>query len=140
MAQLANYQSETGSGVVIKADGFQVGFASGLTAQEDYGAEQVYVIGDIMPQENINNRFACNLTLDHVKLRLDELLANGIIQISEDVLQKADFNIEVIDLASTITKVVYEGCVLNGRSHTIRANTLSAAQITALALRVTEQE
>jgi hypothetical protein len=138
MALLANYKSETGSGVIIKADGTQVGFAQGVTAQEDYQAEQVYVIGDIMPQENLNHRFSLRLTLDHVKLRLDELVQGDIVKIAEDVLQKADFNIEVIDLDSAITKVVWEGCVLDSRNHTIRANTLSAAQATFLALRVSE--
>lgn len=134
MATLATYTAETGASVIIKMDGKQIGYAAGLSAQEDYGAEQVYVVGSIMPQENVNNRFSVRLNLDNVMMRLDELIQNGVIKIAEDVLNRADFNVEVIDLASGATKVVFAGCALASRNHNIRANQISNGSMGLIAL------
>ena len=134
MALLATYRAETGAGVIIKMDVKQIGYASGMSVQEDYGADQVYVVSSIMPQDNENNKFSCRINLDKVEMRLDELLVNDVIKIAEDVLDRADFNIEVIDLASGATTVVYAGCCLASRNHNIRANQISSGSMGLIAL------
>lgn len=86
-------QTLTGNICLLKIQGVEIGRAQNVTADTDFGLEDVSGIGNILIQEHVNTRVIHTLTMDKFIIRTRTLLELGFVPVSEDVL-----NMDVIDI------------------------------------------
>ena len=99
----------TGNICVIKIGGQEVGRAQTVTADSDFGLEDVSGIGNIEVQEHVNTKVTHTLTMAKFIINKKTLLELGIVPISEDVLTTGVLDIEILTKDGTLIKK-YESC------------------------------
>lgn len=99
----------TGNICVIKIGGQEVGRAQTVTADSDFGLEDVSGIGNVEVQEHVNTKVTHTLTMAKFIINKKTLLELGIVPISEDVLTTGVLDIEILTKDGTLIKK-YESC------------------------------
>src|SRR4030042_5038103 len=92
----------TGNLIVIKIQGQEIGRAQNVTADSDFGLEDVSGIGDVEVQEHVNTKITHTLTMDKFIISKKTLLELGYVPVSEDVLQKGVLDIEILTKDGTL--------------------------------------
>jgi hypothetical protein len=110
----------TGNLVVLKIRGVEIGRAQSITADSDFGLEDVSGIGNVEIQEHVNTKITHTLTIDKFIINKRTLLEMGFVPVSEDVLQMGVIDIEILtkDTGTLIKK--YESC--SCASYSLRVN------------------
>jgi len=123
----------TGNICLIKIGGTEVGRAQNVTADSDFGLEDVSGIGDVEVQEHVNTKVSHTLTMDKFIINKKTLLELGIVPVSEDVLTKGVFDIEILTKDGTLLKK-YESCSCASYSLRIAAHAIVGENATWRAL------
>ena len=110
--------------IIIKIDSQQIGRAQSLEAQHNFGTEELYEVGSIMPNHIIHNQFKGTLSLSRLMIRKKDLVSLGIADTAEKVLSHTPMDIEVLDKTTNKAIRVYNGCVLSNYSMTVNVNTI----------------
>lgn len=105
--------------------------AQTLTANRNYGTENVYELGSIMPQESVYLKYTGTLTLERFRMVSDNLASKklDLARLGEDVLTKDIVTINVMD---SVTKGVVEsffGCTASQYNTSYRSNQIVTESI-----------
>jgi hypothetical protein len=123
----------TGNLCILKIGGQEVGRAQNVTADTDFGLEDVSGIGDVLVQEHVNTKVTHTLTMDKFIISKKTLLELGIIPVSEDVLTKGVIDIEILTKDGTLIKK-YESCSCANYSLRVSAHAIVGENATWRAL------
>jgi hypothetical protein len=99
----------TGNLIVLKIQGTEIGRAQNVTADSDFGLEDVSGIGDVEVQEHVNTKVTHTITVDKFIINKKTLLEIGWVPVSEDVLLMDVIDIEILTKDGTLIKK-YESC------------------------------
>ena len=138
-ASQLNYNARNANSVVVLIGDSAIAFAQTVDPSTDYGAEQLYGVGNAKPQEVQQLKISPRITLNQFALTAagNALLQQGVNLVS--ILSNNQFNISVID--GNLNQVIYTyiGCVANTFGETISANQVVTDATTFLALDVVDQ-
>jgi hypothetical protein len=123
----------TGNIMLIKIQGQEVGRAQNVTADSDFGLEDVSGIGDVEVQEHVNTKVVHTLTMDKFIINKKTLLELGYVPVSEDVLTMGVLDIEVLTKDGTLIKK-YESCSAANYSLRVAAHAIIGENATWRAL------
>ncbi len=123
----------TGNIMLIKIAGQEVGRAQNVTADSDFGLEDVSGIGDVEVQEHVNTKVVHTLTMDKFIINKKTLLELGYVPVSEDVLTMGVLDIEVLTKDGTLIKK-YESCSAANYSLRVAAHAIIGENATWRAL------
>lgn len=115
-----------------------IGRAQRVSNTTNFGTQNVYEIGSIMPKESIPLRYEGSITLDNLLIRFDSVSAtkptgvtgSPVESLGADVLEKYTFDIIIRD---KITKKVvrkYEQCTIASANTEVTGNALLAESAT----------
>jgi hypothetical protein len=99
----------TGNIIIIKIGGSEVGRAQNVTADTDFGLEDVSGIGNVEVQEHVNTKITHTFSMEKFIINKATLLELGIVPVSEDVLTSGVLDIEILTKDGTLVKK-YESC------------------------------
>lgn len=134
--QQLNNQARNANTVTIMVGDQIIAFAQTTSHTFGYGAEQLYGIGSMKPQEVQQLRAAPSITLDYFALTaIGEQLLQGNQNFAY-ILSNNQFNIHVIDGTTNNVMFTYVGCVASNYSENIATNAIITDAITFLALDV----
>lgn len=123
----------TGNIIVLKIKGKEVGRAQNVTADSDFGLEDVSGIGDVEVQEHVNTKVTHTITVDKFIINKKTLLEMGIVPVSEDVLTSDVIDIEILTKDGTLIKK-YESCSCASYSLRVAAHAIVGENATWRAL------
>lgn len=123
----------TGNIMLIKIQGQEVGRAQNVTADSDFGLEDVSGIGDVEVQEHVNTKVVHTITMDKFIINKKTLLELGYVPVSEDVLTMGVLDIEVLTKDGTLIKK-YESCSAANYSLRVAAHAIIGENATWRAL------
>lgn len=123
----------TGNLCILKIGGQEVGRAQNVTADTDFGLEDVSGIGNVLVQEHVNTKVTHTLTMDKFIINKQTLLELGIVPVSEDVLTKGVIDIEILTKDGTLIKK-YESCSCANYSLRVAAHAIIGENATWRAL------
>jgi len=109
----------TGNLCLLKIQGVEVGRAQSVTADSDFGLEDVSGIGNLEVQEHVNLKVTHTLTIDKFIINKKTLLELGWVPVSEDVLSMDVIDIEVLTKDGQLLKK-YMSC--SCANYTLRVN------------------
>lgn len=140
---MANPQTQavqTGNMVRIKVGGFDVGWARTTNKSQDYGTEDVYVLGSLGPTEQVMQRWSGQITLDEFVIHEAKLgeavqLINVVPMGPEEALLQGVLDFEVLDDQDNVL-LVYERCTPVNWSYNTQAGAMSGQNATFKALNV----
>lgn len=124
MANLVNTKTAAGHILKLLIDNKEIGRAQSIDGQQDFGTENQYQIGSIMPQESIPLRFQGTVTVDKFLIRQASLAELGLAPMGVAILLMDVIDIQVIDRYSGLTIETYHGCSLQTQSKSFRANAI----------------
>jgi hypothetical protein len=119
--------------MLIKIGGKEVGRAQNVTADSDFGLEDVSGIGDVEVQEHVNTKVVHTLTMDKFIINKKTLLELGYVPVSEDILTMGVLDIEVLTKDGTLIKK-YESCSAANYSLRVAAHAIIGENATWRAL------
>jgi hypothetical protein len=123
----------TGNLCLIKIGGTEVGRAQNVTADSDFGLEDVSGIGDVEVQEHVNTKVTHTITMDKFIISTKTLLELGIVPVSEDVLTMGVLDIEILTKDGKLIKK-YESCSAANYSLRVAAHAIVGENATWRAL------
>jgi hypothetical protein len=130
----------TGQQISLKMGGMTIGSARSMSIRQDFGVEPAHVIGDILPAENVPQKWTGTIELDKFYIRKNISGAAANIDVSSNGILTVDLiDVEVIDKQSQQTVGVCQGCTLSSSDITITANAFVGSRASLVALRVIMQ-
>jgi len=126
----------TGNLVILKIAGREVGRAQNVTADSDFGLEDVSGIGDVEVQEHVNTKVTHTITVDKFIINKKTLLELGTVPVSEDVLTMDVIDIEILTKDGHLVKK-YESCSCANYSLRVAAHAIVGENATWRALSCT---
>ena len=130
---MAGKSTLTGNIIVIKIQGQEVGRGQNVTADSDFGLEDVSGIGDVEVQEHVNTKVTHTITMDKFIINKKTLLELGYVPVSEDVLTMGVLDIEILTKDGTLIKK-YESCSAANYSLRVAAHAIVGENATWRAL------
>jgi len=126
----------TGNLCVLKIGGVEVGRAQNVTADSDFGLEDVSGIGNVEVQEHVNTKVTHTITVDKYIINKKTLLEIGWVPVSEDVLLMGVIDIEILTKDGHLIKK-YESCSCANYSLRVSAHAIIGENATWRALSCT---
>jgi len=126
----------TGNLCVLKIAGVEVGRAQNVTADSDFGLEDVSGIGNVEVQEHVNTKVTHTITVDKYIINKKTLLEIGWVPVSEEVLSMGVIDIEILTKDGTLIKK-YESCSCANYSLRVAAHAIIGENATWRALSCT---
>ena len=126
----------TGNIISIKIRGQEVGRAQNITADTDFGLEDVSGIGDVLVQEHVNTKITHTFTMEKFIINKQSLLDLKIVPVSEDVLTMGLIDIEIINKEQGTLIKKYENCSCQNYSLRVAAHQIVGENATWRALNV----
>ena len=125
-----------------------IGRAQRVANTVNFGTQNVYEIGSIMPKESIPLRYEGSVTIDNLLIRFDSLDSNKpegingspVDSLGADVLEKYTFDIVVRDKLTKHIVRKYKDCTISASNEEITANALFASSATFFFLSSTADE
>ena len=133
---MAQKTTLTGNLIILKIQGTEIGRAQNVTADTDFGLEDVSGIGDVLVQEHVNTKVTHTLTVDKYIINKQTLLELGWVPVSEDVLSMGVIDIEILTKDGTLIKK-YESCSCANYSLRVTAHAIIGENATWRALSCT---
>jgi hypothetical protein len=123
----------TGNLCLLKIQGQEIGRAQSVTADSDFGLEDVSGIGNVEVQEHVNTKIVHTLTIDKFIISKKTLIELGFVPVSEDVLNMDVIDIEIITKDGTLIKK-YMACSCANYSLRVNAHAIVGENATWRAL------
>lgn len=125
-----------------------IGRAQRVANTTNFGTQNVYEIGSMMPKESVPLRFEGSVTVDNLLIRFDSLASekpDGINgspadSLGADVLEKYTFDIVIRDKMTKHIVRKYEDCTIASSNEELTANALFASSATFFFLTSTADE
>jgi hypothetical protein len=140
MANALNQQAESGHLCRIlarTANGtVPIGWARSASNPQSFGTEGAYVIGSIMPQEHVAQRWSSQITINSFRIRKSDLRSLGIIGYGEEIETLPLLDFEILDKVTGQVIRIMEGCTPTSNNYQITANAFSGEDISFEALNV----
>ena len=119
-----------------------IGRIQRIAAVKNFGTQNVYEIGSIMPKESVPLRYEGSITVDNLIVRYDSLEKikpvgmdeTAISSFAAEILEKETFDIVVRDKVTKREVRRYKQCTLQSMSEDFTANALLASTATFLFL------
>jgi hypothetical protein len=125
----------SGNQIILKIHGVEVGRAQNVTADTDFGLEDVSGIGDILVQEHVPTKITHTLTVDKYIINTQSLMEIKDVPVSEDILTLGVIDIEILTKDGTLIKK-YESCTTANYSLRVAAHAIVGENATWRALDV----
>lgn len=130
MASVAEQTVHTGNTVAIFIGAKEIGRAQSLTADRDFGTENVYEIGNYMPQESVYLKYSGKIQMKRVRMRKGDLVDAGFAPLGEDVLKMGVLTITVHDKENGNSILEsYQGCSITTYNTEYNANEFVSEQV-----------
>lgn len=132
MATLAGQKTETSNRIRIMFKNKQIARAQSFRADTDFGAENVYEIGNYMPRETVLLKYQGTLTLNKFRTTDSMNLADDGMDISaigEDILTRDVLDVNVTDTITNALVVTYRQCTSTSLSFNWEANQIAAEEM-----------
>lgn len=123
----------TGNLCLLKIQAVEIGRAQSVTADSDFGLEDVSGIGNLEVQEHVNLKVTHTLTIDKFIINKKTLLELGYVPVSEDVLSMDVIDIEILTKDGTLLKK-YMSCSCANYSLRVNAHAIVGENATWRAL------
>jgi hypothetical protein len=123
----------SGNRIILKINGTEIGRAQNVTADSDFGLEDVSGIGDVLVQEHVPTKVTHSITVDKFIINKKTLLELGNVPVSEDVLLIGVIDIEILTKDGTLIKK-YESCTAANYSLRVAAHAIVGENATWRAL------
>ena len=137
MASNAEAKVFSGKNARILADGKLLGYAQGVTWQEDYGTQDVTAIGSFEVLEHQATVYRCSGTIQ--KWRLRDEVVSALRKVSpDDVLAMSTISLEIMDEISQTFIHRLEELTIAGRGGGVNAGQLLAENVQFRAIRARE--
>ena len=124
----------TGNTIILKIGGTEIGRAQNITADTDFGLEDVSGIGNVLVQEHVNTKVTHTFTMEKFIINKKTLLELGIVPVSEDVLTMGVIDIEILEKMSGTLVKKYESCSCQNYSLRVAAHQIVGENATWRAL------
>ena len=99
----------------------------------DLGAQPIFGLGDLEPNEIVNTRYQGSFTVNRFFMRAKNLAALGLAGLSPaDILTMEPFNVQVLDKATGRTIRVYEECTPASYGDSFTANAVGGENLTVM--------
>jgi hypothetical protein len=130
MTTAAKQTIHSGHTINIRVKGKIIGRIQGLDGERNFGAEPVYEIGSIMPQEIVNNRYEGTINCERFFVRNSDLADLDMASVGEEILKKDMITIEVVDKYTGKIVRSYHGCTCSTYRETFRVNSIAGENAT----------
>jgi hypothetical protein len=127
---MPQYKVLTGVKVVLAIGTKVVGFATSIAEDEDLGAEEVRVLGEVAAADIENVRYGCRVRMSAFVVDNRLIEQAGLAPSADTLLQSGAVDIRVMDKLSGELKWTYEYCKCASKSVTVTANALTAMNTT----------
>jgi len=136
MATLAGQKTETTNRIYIMMKHKVIGRAQSLSAATDFGAQNVYEIGNYMPQETVFLRYQGTLTLQRFRTIIDDLADDSmsVTAMGEEILKRDVLDTNITDSITGKVVATYRGCSSNTNNISWEANQISTESVELLYL------
>lgn len=132
-AQTLNYKVRNANSVVMLLGDQEIAFGQTVSLSSSLGAEQLYGIGSIKPQEVQQLKASPSISIDTFALTAEGIAILGYPSTLGDVLANNQFNFYVMDAAGNVIQT-YVGCTAGDYNTSYPANQPVTESITFLAL------
>ncbi|MFS8214821.1 hypothetical protein [Paenibacillus sp. S29] len=134
MSIVKDQPAHAGHTVRLKIGGVEVGRAQRVEGNRDFGTENQYEIGSILPQESVPLKVQGSVSVDKYRLRKKSLAELGLSAYGADILHMNVIDIEITDKYTNDIVIVYRKCTLQNSSEEFSANAMSSEKSTWLFL------
>lgn len=131
MATLAGQKTETTNRIYVMMKKHTIGRAQNMTVDTDFGAENVYEIGNYMPRETVFLRWQGTLNLERFRTIINDLADDsmGITAMGEEILQRDILDTNITDSITGKLVATYRGCSANTTNYQFQANSATSEQL-----------
>lgn len=131
MATLAGQKTETTNRIYVMMKKHTIGRAQNMTVDTDFGAENVYEIGNYMPRETVFLRYTGTLNLERFRTIINDLADDsvGVTAMGEDILKRDVLDTNITDSITGKLIATYRGCSANTTNYQWAANSISSENI-----------
>ena len=131
MATLAGQKTETTNRIYVMMKKHTIGRAQNMTVDTDFGAENVYEIGNYMPRETVFLRWQGTLNLERFRTIINDLADDsmGITAMGEEILQRDILDTNITDSITGKLVATYRGCSANTTNYQFQANSTTSEQL-----------
>lgn len=131
MATLAGQKTETTNRIYIMMKNILIGRAQSLAADTDFGAENVYEIGNYMPQETVFLKYQGTLQLERFRTIINDLADDsvGVSALGEEILKRDVLDTNITDSITKKVIVTYRGCSSTTNNISWTANQISQERV-----------
>lgn len=131
MATLANQKTETTNRIYIMMKNKLIGRAQEMNTDIDFGAQNVYEIGNYMPQETVFLRYQGTLNLQRFRTIINDLADDsmGVSALGEEILKRDVLDTNITDSITKKVVATFRGCSANTSNLSFQANQITSEQI-----------
>lgn len=131
MATLANQKTETTNRIYIMMKNKLIGRAQEMNTDIDFGAQNVYEIGNYMPQETVFLRYQGTLNLQRFRTIINDLADDsmGVSALGEEILKRDILDTNITDSITKKVVATFRGCSANTNSLSFQANQITSEQV-----------
>lgn len=127
---MPDYNVISGVEVAIVAGTDVVGFATGLSENENFGVQDLRTLGNYTAIDLKPVRYSCSFNLNTFILSNDALEKLGIMPTAETALRSAKLNFRVLSKITGSLLWTYRGSVCDSKGVDITANAISGRRST----------
>lgn len=131
MATLANQKTETTNRIYIMMKNKLIGRAQEMNTDIDFGAQNVYEIGNYMPQETVFLRYQGTLNLQRFRTIINDLADDsmGVSALGEEILKRDILDTNITDSITKKVVATFRGCSANTNNLSFQANQITSEQV-----------
>lgn len=131
MATLANQKTETTNRIYIMMKNKLIGRAQEMNTDIDFGAQNVYEIGNYTPQETVFLRYQGTLNLQRFRTIINDLADDsmGVSALGEEILKRDILDTNITDSITKKVVATFRGCSANTNSLSFQANQITSEQV-----------
>jgi hypothetical protein len=129
----------SGARAVFKINGANVGFAGGVSGEEQIDYEPVDVLNLLEVREHVPVAYRTSLNAQIFRVVGNSLKVRGIMPIQEEIITSGDLEAVVQDSVSGTTVQLFEGVRASGHSFDITARGIVQENVSFVAIRVKDE-
>lgn len=131
MATLAGQKTETTNRIYIMMKYQVIGRAQTMSVDTDFGAQNVYEIGNYMPQETVFLRWQGTLNLERFRTIINDLADDsmGITAMGEEILKRDVLDTSITDSITKKLVATYRGCSANTTNYQFNSNSITSESL-----------
>lgn len=113
-----------------------IGRAQNMTADIDFGAQNVYEIGNYTPRETVFLRYSGTLSLERFRTIINDLADDSmsVTAMGEEILKRDVLDTTITDSITKKVVATYRGCSASTTNYQFAANSITSESLQMLFL------